>query len=188
MVAATRVDVRVEYHVRFLERHGPPSRLSKVAQRIAEMVQSISGDIVLLLDITAVGMPATRKILSAAKDETGARRSFRGAAINITGVAGGLSHSSDGAYMLPRRDLITDAQGAFEEERLKIADELPLASTLREELLAFKDTKANRNPDSLEGWREGHADDLVLAAAMAVWGGERFLVAPEYVVLPERGP
>jgi hypothetical protein len=54
--------------------------------------------------------------------------------------------------------------------RLKVARELPLAETLKTELLNFRvkiDPKTAH--DSYEHWREGDHDDLVLATAMACW-------------------
>ena len=45
---------------------------------------------------------------------------------------------------------------------------------LKEELLNFK-MKINvaTGHDSYEAWREGEHDDLVLAAALAVWAADR---------------
>jgi len=58
----------------------------------------------------------------------------------------------------------------FHTGELKVADGLTLWPTLREELLNFR-RKINLMTahDSYEHWREGDHDDLVLAAAMAVW-------------------
>jgi hypothetical protein len=59
--------------------------------------------------------------------------------------------------------------------QLKIAQDMPLAETLRNELLNFK-VKINISTahDSYEAWREGDHDDLVLSVALACWAGERF--------------
>jgi hypothetical protein len=64
----------------------------------------------------------------------------------------------------------------MQNKQLKIAQEMPLAETLRKELLNFK-VKINiaTGHDSYEAWREGDHDDLVLAVAMPCWCGERYL-------------
>jgi hypothetical protein len=184
-LAQTRQDTRLEYHIRYLQRHGPPSRVAKVGAILGRILAGTRGDAIVLADVTAVGMPAFVKIRQATADAVGWRRPFSAAAVNISGMAGGVSRSADGAHIVPRRDLISEAQTAFDLEKLRVADELPLATTLKDELLSFKETKATRNPDSLEGWREGAADDLVLSVALAVWASERFLSSPDYVVLPK---
>ncbi len=165
-----REEVKVEYRVRHLERHGPPSRYKKVAERLAEIVREIEGDFILVADITATGRPVYALILSELK-ESG--RYFKHCPITVSGLAGGVSKSPDVGQIVPRRDLISASQILFDEGQLKIAEGLSLAGALRDELLAFK-PKAHK-PDDLEGWREGKDDDLVLAVATSVWAAERFL-------------
>ena len=61
-------------------------------------------------------------------------------------------------------------QVLLQNSRLRIAEGLSLAETLKKELLNFRvkiDPKTAH--DSYEHWREGDHDDLVLAAAMACW-------------------
>jgi hypothetical protein len=174
----TREPVTLEYRVRHLERHGPPSRYSNIAQRIPEVLKEVAteiGDRVdLILDITAGGHPVYARIYQEV------RRSLEEAPIDITygpvtvtGVAGGVSKSPDVGWLVPRRDLISTAQILFDEGQLKIAEGLELAQTLKSELLHFK-PKPNQKPDDLEGWREGKDDDLVLAVATSLWAVERF--------------
>jgi hypothetical protein len=171
--------VSLEYHVRHLERH--PSRYSKVAQRVPEIVSEIGRDVLLVVDITATGRPAYSLILrELAAALKGTPIHFKHGPITVSGVAGGVSQSPDVGYLVPRRDLISSTQILFEEEKLKIAEGLSLAGTLTEELLAFK-SKATQKPDDLEGWREGKDDDLVLAVAISVWVAERFMRKKESV-------
>jgi hypothetical protein len=70
----------------------------------------------------------------------------------------------------PKRDLVGAAQTLLQSRRLQIAAGLPLADTLRKELLNFR-IKINiaSGHDSYEHWREGDHDDLVLATAVACW-------------------
>lgn len=167
--------VMVEYRVRHLERHGPPSRYKKVAERLPEIVREIGREALLVLDITATGRPVyalIHSVLVPALEETRTHVTY--VPITVSGVAGGVTKSPDVGYLVPRRDLISAAQILFDEGQLKIAEGLELAGTLRDELLAFK-PKASSKPDDLEGWREGKDDDLVLAVATSVWAAERFL-------------
>jgi hypothetical protein len=187
-LAEMRQDARVEYHCRYLQRHGPPSRIARVGKILGRILEDIEGDAIVLVDVTAVGMPAYYKIRQATADAVDEWRPFSAAAVNVSGMAGGVSRSADNAHIVPRRDLISEAQTAFDLDRLRVADELPLAGTLRDELLAFRETKATRNPDSLEGWREGSADDLVLAVALGIWAGERWLPTWDHIVLPDVEP
>ena len=75
---------------------------------------------------------------------------------------------------MPKRNLVSALQVAFSTGRLKIAKGLDLAKVLKEELLNFR-MKINlaTGHDSYEAWREGEHDDLVLAAALAVWAADR---------------
>jgi hypothetical protein len=168
-----RERILAEYRLRHLER--PPSRYSKVAQRIPEIVHKIGEDIILVVDITATGRPAYSLILgelSAALK--GMRIRFTQCPVTVSGVDGGVSKSPDVGYLVPRRDLISATQIVFDEERLKIAAGLELAGTLKDELSSFKQ-KASKPSDDLEGRREGRDDDLVLAVAAGIWACERFL-------------
>ena len=173
-------EVSVEYRVRHLERHGPPSRYSKIAERIPEIVREIGrSEQVLVLDITAGGRPVYQRIYQEIRrtlEESRIHITY--CPITVTGVAGGVSKSPDVGWLVPRRDLISATQILFDEGHLKIAEGLELANTLKDKLLAIK-PKPNQKPADLEGWREGGDDDVVLAVATSVWACERFLVKEE---------
>jgi hypothetical protein len=99
--------------------------------------------------------------------------SFVHAGLDPLGVSihGGDSVSRDGnVYRVPKRDLVSAVQVLLQNDRLKIAQGLPLADTLKVELLNFRvkiDPKTAH--DSYSHWREADHDDLVLATAMACW-------------------
>jgi hypothetical protein len=178
-----REKVMVEYHVRHLERHGPPSRYASVAQRFPEVVHKIGQDIILVVDLTATGRPAYSLILGELTSALeGTRIRFKHCPITVSGVTGGVSRSPEVGFLVPRRDLISASQILFDKGQLKIAEALPLARTLTDELLAFK-PKPVTPGDDLEGWREGKDDDLVLAVAISVWAAERFLRKKDSVPL-----
>ena len=63
----------------------------------------------------------------------------------------------------------------FQAHRLKISRALPEAAQLVEELQNFKIKVTLAGNDTYEAWRESDHDDLVLAAAMGVWYGEKKL-------------
>ncbi len=117
----------------------------------------------LIIDATGVG-PAVTDIF--------AKRGRRFEAVKIHG--GDAETCSDGVHRVPKRNLVSGLQAALQTGALKIASGLELAGVLKEELLNFK-IKVNiaTAHDSYEAWREGDHDDLVLAAAMAVWGARR---------------
>jgi len=88
-------------------------------------------------------------------------------------IHGGSNTTYDPAtlgYRVPKRDLVAAVQTLLQNGRLKIAESLELAPTLKQELLGFRvkvDPKTAH--DSYEHWREGDHDDLVLATALACW-------------------
>ena len=73
-----------------------------------------------------------------------------------------------------KRYLVSTMQVLLQAERLKVAEGLPDAAVLVQELLNFR---VKIDPltahDSYGVWREGQHDDLVLATAVACWYGER---------------
>ena len=73
-------------------------------------------------------------------------------------------------YRVPKRDLVSTIQVLLQNDRLKIAEGLPLAQILVRELQNFRvKISIATGHDSYEAWREGDHDDLVLAVAMACW-------------------
>jgi hypothetical protein len=176
-VLEAREEVGVEYRVRHLDRHGPPSRYAKVAKRLPEIAYILelpAGFLILVVDVTATGRPVYALItqeMHLGLEGSGIRHKH--CPITVTNVAGGASKSADVGWLVPRRDLISASQILFDEEQLKIAEGLDLAGALRDELLAFK-PKAAR-PEDLDAWRIGKDDDQVLAVATSMWAAERFL-------------
>jgi hypothetical protein len=114
----------------------------------------------LLVDKTGVGRGVT-DILK----ERGLR--FTGVVIH----GGETAHHTDGAYHVPKKDLVAALEVPFDTGRLKIAEGLRLWGVLREELQNFR---RKQNPKtshlSFEHWRESDHDDLVLACALSCWG------------------
>jgi len=176
-VLEAREKLLVEYRLRHLERHNPPVRYQKVAERVVQLVKTV-GDAVLVVDLTCVGRPVyvlVREALLEGLEDTSI--TVKPCPLTVSGIAGAVSNSPDAGWLVPRRDLVSAALVLFEMERLMIAESLELAKTLTEE---FVDFKVKPDPkDDLEGWRENKNDDLVLAVSMSVWAAERFLAKRE---------
>ena len=152
-----------EYHLRHIERPARGTPYPKIAERLKELIRSeqLAGkEKAVVIDITGVGLPVWDMIQS-----DGFKRQING--IQITG--GNNVSESNNIYNVPKRDLISALQVAFQNGALKIAQGLAEADTLVKELTNFK-VKININGhDQYEAWREGIHDDIVLSAAMGVW-------------------
>ena len=151
---------RDDLHVRHLERFRH-TLFPDAAHRVEALLDSpqLKGMAELVIDTTGVG-PAVTDIFSK-----------RGRTFKAVKIHGGDVESCEvGTYRVPKRNLVSSLQAALQTGTLRIASSLELAEVLREELLNFR-IKINitTGHDSYEHWREGDHDDLVLAAAMAVW-------------------
>jgi len=149
-----------DLHVRHLQRFRH-TLYPYVAERVEALLDSpeLKGKAELVIDTTGVG-PAVSDIFS----KRG--RFFKAAKIH----GGDAETCEEGIYRVPKRNLVSALQAGLQTGTLKISSALELAEVLREELLNFR-IKINiaTGHDSYEHWRSGDHDDLVLAAAMAVW-------------------
>lgn len=155
---------RVPLSVRHLERFDLGTPYPKVVERVAGLLGSpviVDKGAVLLVDKTGVG--------------AGVVDMFRWAGCRPVPVTihGGSSVQKDKdgrGFRVPKRDLVGGVQVLLQNDRLKIAEALVEAQTLKSELLNFRVKLDPRTAhDSYEHWREGDHDDLVLATAMACW-------------------
>ena len=130
-----------------------------------------------------LGAPPLQKNSKLAVDATGVGaavvdmlRGSAGLTFDAVTITGGdtQSRAGYGSYRVPKRDLVGGLQVLFQSGRLKIASSLELAEVLRGELLNFRvkiDPKTAH--DAYSHWREAEHDDLVLAAALAVWSARK---------------
>jgi hypothetical protein len=150
--------------VRHLERFELGTRYPDVIERVRQLIctfplqgKTIAG----LVDKTGVG---------AAVIDSFVQSGLTPMAITIHG---GVEVSRDpqrAGYRVPKRDLVSAVQVLLQNERLKIPRSLPLAETLKKELLNFRQKiEPSTAHDSYSHWREGDHDDLVLATAMSCW-------------------
>lgn len=116
----------------------------------------------LLVDFTGCGRPVVDMLKQA---------HLRPTPISIHG---GDRVSHEGMdYRVPKRDLVGTVAVLLQQQRLQIAETLPLTPVLTHELLNFKvQIDPSTAHDSYSAWRERDHDDLVLALALALWWGE----------------
>lgn len=125
-------------------------------------------DKVLLFDATGVGL-AVGDIL----------RRVGLSPIPITITGGRDVTTAAGGYNIPKRDLAAVTAVLFEERRCRINAKLDLAPTLGQELLHFrvrvnaKTLHDTYGAEGVDSWRTEIHDDLVLAASLCLWYGER---------------
>jgi hypothetical protein len=175
---SARQPVKVEYHVRHLERPAIGTSYVEVVERVVELLRSLGDEeLVLAVDTTSVGRPVADMLKGRLEGwlEFDERAHLLTAWITITG-GDSVSRFEGGGIRVPKRDLASAPLVLMQNGQLKIAEGLALAPVLKKELLNFK-VKINiaTGHGSYEAWREGDHDDLVLAVAMACWTGERYL-------------
>jgi hypothetical protein len=87
----------------------------------------------------------------------------------------GITAGEGCGLLVPKKELVGSLQVLLQTRRLQIASTLAEAPLLVKELENFRVHVTLARNDSPESWREGQHDDLVLAAALAGWMGERAL-------------
>lgn len=152
----------VPLSLRHLERFELGTRYPAIIDRVRGLLSSgalTSKRVALLVDKTGVGASVVDSLVHAGLSP-----------IAVTIHGGSAVSRDEHGYRVPKRDMVSAVQVLLQNGRLRIAEGLPLAETLRSELLSFRlkiDPKTAH--DSYEHWREADHDDLVLAAAMACW-------------------
>lgn len=90
-----------------------------------------------------------------------------------------VNRADNGGYRVPKRDLVSVLQVLLQQRRLRIAEALPEASALAQEMASFRVTITAGGHDRYGAgvgdlaWRERPHDDAVLAVALAAWYAER---------------
>ena len=147
-----------------------PDQVRRIVERYRELERAVSQERKatsrLVVDATGVGKPILDELREADLQPKG---------VIIT--AGETTTSNDGVYRVPKRELVTTLQVALQARRLQIAEELPLAKTLLQELRGFR-VKITLGGHARFGndvgvWRDADHDDLVLAVSLGVWSLER---------------
>jgi hypothetical protein len=163
------------YAVRHLERFPLRTPYPQVGARLAQLFAGPPlADSTLVVDQTVVGRPALTLL----------RRSRIPARIRHVTVTGGHRASADdrGGWLVPKRELVGTLQVLLQARRITIASTLPEAPTLVQELMSFRAKATTSTGETLDAWREGPHDDLVLAVAIAAWEGEHYRELQMWIV------
>ncbi len=158
---------QVRYEMPHLERPPLGTSYPAIIQRLKDLIERLPAHerLKIVVDQTGVGRPVVDLM-----------RKEKLKVIPITiKFSGSISGSVYGGYKVPKRELVSNLAILFQSDRLKIAKALPEAAQIVEELQNFKMKITLAGNDTYEAWREGDHDDLVLAAAMAAWYGEKKL-------------
>lgn len=154
------------YHLRALHRFPLgtpyPRLVEQVTGRLA--AKPLADRTRLAIDATGVGSP----IVDLFKEQT--PRASELYAITITGgtsVGGSSRHPT-----VPKRDLINTTAVLLQQQRLRIASELPDTDALIDELLSYRVKISETGHDSYGPANSHDHDDLLLALSLALWLAE----------------
>jgi hypothetical protein len=145
---------------RFALKTSYPDVVSGVAELLAS--DSLKDKHKLVVDKTGTGAPVVDMLRQAG---------LKPIPVTITG--GSSVTREEGSWRVPKRDLVTTIQVLLQSGRLRIAKDLPEASTLRDELLNFRIKVTLEGSQTYEPWRVNQNDDIILATSLACWYGER---------------
>ncbi len=162
-----RWTTRVRYEMPHLERPPLGTSYPAITDRLKDLISRLPAyeRLKVLVDQTGCGRPVVDLM-----------RREKLKIVPVTITAG--DSASGGSYYgfnVPKRVLVSNLAILFQADRLKIARGLPEAPAMIEELQNFRIKFTKAGNDTYEAWRESDHDDLVLAAAMAAWFGERKL-------------
>jgi hypothetical protein len=153
------------YAVRHLRRFPPGTPYRRIADGVLALVASepLEGASI-AIDVTAVG--------------TGVLDLFRadpGPDVVPVVLTAGQHPEFDpkGTWRVPKRDLVTRLQLLLQGRRLQIPAALPDADLLARELANYRPRVSLATDPTAADWREGQADDLVLAVGLACWQAAR---------------
>ena len=153
------------YAVRHLERFELGTSYPEICARLkAVFADARLQDSTLTVDRTVVGQPVIDLL----------RRAGLGVSIRPLTITAGLRSEYDqcGTCLVPKNELVSTLQILLQTRRIKVAPSLPQAATLMKELTRFRAKSKLASVDTLEDWREGPHDDLVLSVAIAAWQSE----------------
>ncbi len=164
-----------QYHLRHIERLPLGTEYPAVVAYVATLMarNPLAGHATLVVDATGVGRPVVDLLR---------RANLALVAVTITG--GDTVQWEGSCVHVPKRDLVNALVVLYQSDRLKIAEGLPQAAALVQELLNFRVTiNIATAHDTYEAWREGVHDDLVLATALAAWYGENGPFGPLAILI-----
>jgi hypothetical protein len=141
----------------------------EIARKIGLIMKmpEVSHDIILAVDATAVGQAVMDMLRADPQLDP----------IGVTFTSGKSVTQSTFGYNVPKRDLVVNLQVMFQMERIRIAEEHPLALEFKEQLRHYTSNidKVTLN-ESFDG-EGGVHDDLPMAAAVIMWYCEHVLAS-----------
>ncbi len=165
-----RPGTRPPYDLRHLERFPPGTGYPEVVEAVVRLLQTQPlPNAWLLTDYTGVG----RAVLELFPDAFQNQVTCHFSAVVLT-AGGTWSTGPAGGFAIPKTDLVGSLQVLLQTRRLRIASALSEAAILVRELETYR-PKVPLVRDDLASWRDTPHDDLVLAVALAAWGGEHAL-------------
>ena len=171
------------YAVRHLERVPLGTSYPAVVGRVGERVRALRDldvSLALVVDQTGVGRPVV-DLLRQAGLPCRLVSIMITAGQAVTRVEEKVRWVTEVGFHVPKRDLVGCLAVLLQSERLRVAQELPEAQLLVQELLNFRVKISLAGRDTFgagEAWRDGAHDDLVLAVALAAWYGENAPARP----------
>jgi hypothetical protein len=157
----------VHYDLRFLERIPAGTPYAAIRDQLSERFgKTPLAGTYLAIDHTGVG----KAILELFRDDE-----VDAKVVPITVTAGASAVYGEGTWLVPKKDLVGELQVLLQGRRFHFPPTMPFADMLMKELLNFQVKLTPTANDAITLWREGRDDDLVLATAIAVWAGEKFL-------------
>ena len=165
---------RPAYALRHLQRFPLGTPYPAVTQAVVSLLGSARlSDPTLVVDQTGVGHAVVGMLAEALRGRVSCLF------FPVTLTAGhAVTGGEDGVLHVPKRELVGTLQVLLQTRRLQVSRSLPDAAVLVQELENFRAKVTAARQETLESWREGRHDDLVLAVAVAAWLGEQALTAP----------
>jgi hypothetical protein len=130
----------------------------------------------LVLDRTGVGEAVAEMCEEQLRAE-GVRGGFVGVTITA-GAAVSQDLATPARWKVAKKQLASVLQVLLGNRRLRVAESLPEALTLKRELGTFTVKITEALNETYEAWRENDHDDLVLAVGLAAWAAEYGLTWP----------
>ena len=164
-------DPKPPYAVPYLQRFPLGTPYPQIVTAVVDLLRTpkLHGSM-LVVDQTGVGRPVVDMLTEAMKGKVSAT------CRPVTITAGhDVTMGENGQYRVPKKELVGCLQVLLQARRLQVARSLPEAAVLVRELETFRVKITEAANETFGAWRDGQHDDLVLAAALAAWAGERAL-------------
>jgi len=146
------------YNLRHVERIALGTSYTAVVEQVWHLATKC-GYATLIMDATGVGAAVCDLFRQSGK-----------LPIRVTITGGNSEYGADGAFCVPKRNLIRSLLSVLESGRMKIAEEIPFAVQLVQELLDFKvQINPRTRRESYEAGKASSHDDLIVALALAAW-------------------